>query len=187
MKPIPILEPLWASRASGSQCLQRLVHTRQQCPMITRQSASTASSMHTRPTPPTMQPVRRHPSTQRRFIHVGGTTPTTLAEHKEEVAQISKSVRSFYDRKEKFRIFHGSTNSTRKSAMSKDPKKVVDTSRLNHVVSVDTEKMTALVEPNVPMDRLVEETLKYGLVPPVVMEFVGAYHRPSIDIETDTS
>lgn len=56
--------------------------------------------------------------------------------------------------------------------MGKDPKKVVDTSRLNHVVSVDTEKQTALVEPNVSMDRLVEETLKYGLIPHVVMEFV---------------
>lgn len=101
-----------------------------------------------------------------------GTPPTTLAAHQKEVASISASVRSFYDRKEKFRIFHGSTNSTRKSAMGKDPKKVVDTSRLNHVVSVDTEKQTALVEPNVSMDRLVEETLKYGLIPHVVMEFV---------------
>ncbi|GIZ41308.1 hypothetical protein CKM354_000461600 [Cercospora kikuchii] len=57
--------------------------------------------------------------------------------------------------------------------MGRDPKTVVDTSKLNHVVSVDTERKVALVEPNVPMDRLVEETLKYGLVPPVVMEFPG--------------
>lgn len=57
--------------------------------------------------------------------------------------------------------------------MSKDPKKVVDTSRLNHVVLVDTDAQSALVEPNVSMDRLVEETLKYGLIPPVVMEFPG--------------
>ncbi|TGO44708.1 hypothetical protein BCON_0472g00040 [Botryotinia convoluta] len=27
----------------------------------------------------------------------------------------------------------------------------------------------ALVEPNVPMDRLIEATLKHGLIPPVVM------------------
>lgn len=82
-------------------------------------------------------------------------------------------MKGFYDRKEKFRIYHGSTNSTRKSALGRDPKTVVDTSRLNHVVKVDTEAQVALVEPNVPMDRLVEETLKYGLVPPVVMEFPG--------------
>jgi hypothetical protein len=96
-----------------------------------------------------------------------------LEQHHREVDRVAESVKGFYDRGEKFRIFHGSTNSTRKSAMGRDPKKVVDTSRLNHVVLVDTETQSALVEPNVPMDRLVEETLKYGLVPPVVMEFPG--------------
>jgi len=50
---------------------------------------------------------------------------------------------------------------------------VVDTSRLDRVLSVNVANRTALVEPNVPMDRLVEETLKYGLIPPVVMEFPG--------------
>jgi len=44
---------------------------------------------------------------------------------------------------------------------------------LSHVLKVDVERKTCLVEPNVPMDRLVEATLKYGLVPPVVMEFPG--------------
>ncbi|EME40739.1 hypothetical protein DOTSEDRAFT_90871 [Dothistroma septosporum NZE10] len=102
-----------------------------------------------------------------------GTVPTTVEEHDREVDRVAASVRGFYDRKEKFRIYHGSTNSTRKSAIGRDPRTVVDTSRLNHVVSVDSEAQTALVEPNVPMDRLVEETLKYGLVPPVVMEFPG--------------
>ncbi|SMQ54340.1 unnamed protein product [Zymoseptoria tritici ST99CH_3D7] len=106
-----------------------------------------------------------------RPIQHGGTAPTTLEAHNREVASIAARVRDFYDRKEKFRIAHGSTNSTRKN--SKDPKKLVDTSRLNHVVKVDTVNKTALVEPNVPMDRLVEELLKYGLVPPVVMEFPG--------------
>lgn len=41
------------------------------------------------------------------------------------------------------------------------------------MLNVDTVKKTCLVEPNVPMDRLVEATLKHGLVPPVVMEFPG--------------
>lgn len=57
--------------------------------------------------------------------------------------------------------------------MGRDPSKVVDTSRLNHVVKIDVERQVALVEPNVSMDRLVETTLIYGLVPPVVMEFPG--------------
>ncbi|KAL5591418.1 hypothetical protein FOVSG1_010307 [Fusarium oxysporum f. sp. vasinfectum] len=38
---------------------------------------------------------------------------------------------------------------------------------------VDTVQNTCLVEPNVPMDRLVEATMSYSLVPPVVMEFPG--------------
>ncbi|KAG0648456.1 3-beta-hydroxysterol Delta-24-reductase [Hyphodiscus hymeniophilus] len=90
-------------------------------------------------------------------------------QHDETVATISTSVRQFYERKESFRIFHGSTNSTR----SKPTKNLVDTSRLRHVLSVDKKKMTCLVEPNVSMDRLVEATLEHGLVPPVVMEFPG--------------
>ena len=102
-----------------------------------------------------------------------GTAPTTLEEHDREVQQIAARVREFHGRGEPFRIFHGSTNSTRRSALGRDPSKVVDTSRLNHVVRVDTEKQVALVEPNVPMDRLVEATLEYGLIPPVVMEFPG--------------
>jgi Delta24-sterol reductase len=50
---------------------------------------------------------------------------------------------------------------------------MIDTSGLSHVLSVDVNSKTALVEPNVPMDSLVEATLRYGLVPPVVMEFPG--------------
>lgn len=50
---------------------------------------------------------------------------------------------------------------------------MVDTSLLNNVLRVDTETMTALVEPNVPMDSLVQATLPFGLVPPVIMEFPG--------------
>ena len=91
--------------------------------------------------------------------------------HARAVECISSNVRKFYEGKEKFRIFHGSTNSTRQSAGK--GKNIVDTSGLSNVLKVDTVTQTALVEPNVPMDRLVEETMKYGLVPPVVMEFPG--------------
>lgn len=94
----------------------------------------------------------------------------SMDHHRKAVEDVSASVRGFYDRKEKFRIFHGSTNSTRGAAKGTN---VVDTSLLSHVLKIDVEKQTALVEPNVPMDRLVEATLKYGLIPPVVMEFPG--------------
>ena len=116
---------------------------------------------------------RSHINALRQSVHRAGTEKTSLEEHRKEVENIAASVRSFYARKEKFRIYHGSTNSTRKSASGRDPEKIVDTSRLSHVIHVDTEAQTALVEPNVPMDRLIEETLKYGLIPPVVMEFPG--------------
>ncbi len=111
--------------------------------------------------------------TLHRRLYQSGTPPTTLQEHESEVQRIARSVKGFYDRGEKFRIYHGSTNSTRKSALRRDLRKVVDTSRLNHVISVNPETETVLVEPNVPMDRLVEATLDYGLIPPVVMEFPG--------------
>jgi len=106
-------------------------------------------------------------------LHTESDKTEAMERHQQEVDNISASVKGFHDRGEKFRIFHGSTNSTRKSALGRDPKKVVDTSRLNHVLHIDVERQIALVEPNVPMDRLVEATLEHGLVPPVVMEFPG--------------
>lgn len=95
---------------------------------------------------------------------------SSIDSHSRAVDSISASVRGFYERKEEFRIFHGSTNSTRHASKGT---KLVNTSSLSHVIEVDPRTRTAKVEPNVPMDRLVEETLKYGLVPPVVMEFPG--------------
>ncbi|KAH8724109.1 hypothetical protein GQ44DRAFT_709164 [Phaeosphaeriaceae sp. PMI808] len=89
--------------------------------------------------------------------------------HTRIVAQVASKVKDYYKRKEPFRISHGSTNSTRPNLK----KSVVDISELNHVVKVDTASRTAVVEPNVPMDRLVEATIPHGLVPPVVMEFPG--------------
>lgn len=91
--------------------------------------------------------------------------------HRIAVDAIATNVRSFYDRQEVFRIYHGSTNSTRQSQYRRD--NIIDTSKLTSVLLIDCEKKTALVEPNVPMDSLVKATLSYGLVPPVVMEFPG--------------
>ena len=91
--------------------------------------------------------------------------------HQRAVERIATSVRNFYHRKERFRIYHGSTNSTRQSATKGN--NFLDTSSLSHVLNINPEKRTALVEPNVPMDRLVEATMQHGLIPPVVMEFPG--------------
>lgn len=91
--------------------------------------------------------------------------------HEHAVSSIAKSVQGFYARRQPYRIYHGSTNSTRRAAWSQG--EVVDTSGLTRVLSVDRASMTALVEPNVPMDALVAETTRHGLVPPVIMEFPG--------------
>ncbi|TLS24035.1 hypothetical protein PpBr36_08110 [Pyricularia pennisetigena] len=95
--------------------------------------------------------------------------PPTMERHRQAVAKIASSVARFFERKEPYRIFHGSTNTTRPL----QHKRHVDISALNNVLSVDVAKRRALVEPNVPMDRLVESTLRHGLVPPIVMEFPG--------------
>src|ERR1700704_5322126 len=50
---------------------------------------------------------------------------------------------------------------------------MVDVSELNNVLSVDAKHQTAIVEPNVPMDKLVKATLAHKLLPPVVTEFPG--------------
>ncbi|KAJ9611236.1 hypothetical protein H2200_004419 [Cladophialophora chaetospira] len=94
-----------------------------------------------------------------------------LAQHKNAVSGISKQVAGFHSRKIPFRIFHGSTNSTRLSERTADA--TVDISMLNHVIYVSSSKQTCLVEPNVPMDSFVKATLSHGLVPPVVPEFPG--------------
>lgn len=91
--------------------------------------------------------------------------------HQAAVAAIRTRVQSFFAHQKPFRIYHGSTSSTRPSQYTKD--NIVDTSGLTHVLKVDAEKKTVLTEPNVPMDALVSATLKHNLVPPVVMEFPG--------------
>ncbi|KAL2260142.1 hypothetical protein VTK26DRAFT_5945 [Humicola hyalothermophila] len=95
-----------------------------------------------------------------------------MEKHAAAVSQIAASVRAFFARREPYRIFHGSTNSTRPRGPGSRAG-AVDISALRNVLAVDRARRVALVEPNVPMDRLVEATLPHGLVPPVVMEFPG--------------
>ena len=91
--------------------------------------------------------------------------------HKQPVDRLASQIRTFYAQKQPFRVYHGTTNSTR--TMSFDRRSMVDTSKLTHVLSVDTNAKTVVVESNVPMDKLVRATLKHGLVPAVVPEFPG--------------
>lgn len=91
--------------------------------------------------------------------------------HDRIAKSIAERVKHFAALKQPFRIYHGSTNSTRGS--QRRPDNTVDTSKLNRILAIDVENMTALVEPNVPMDALVVATVVKGLVPLVVMEFPG--------------
>ncbi|KAM7207450.1 hypothetical protein V8F20_002136 [Naviculisporaceae sp. PSN 640] len=91
--------------------------------------------------------------------------------HAQSVSRIAASIQSYFATRSPYRIFHGSTNSTRPTRSSKTPQ--IDISVLKNVLSVEKSTKTCLVEPNVPMDKLVEATLRHGLVPPVVMEFPG--------------
>ncbi|KAI0152603.1 hypothetical protein GGR57DRAFT_492647 [Xylariaceae sp. FL1272] len=95
-----------------------------------------------------------------------------MERHRQALRLIAATVRGYFEQKLPYRISHGSTNSTRPAHL-KSSACTVDISALKNVLEVDTARRIALVEPNVPMDRLVEQTLKYGLVPPVVMEFPG--------------
>jgi len=92
-------------------------------------------------------------------------------DHSTAVQGISVRVADFYHRQQPFRIYHGSTNSTRPSNHSQST--TVSTADLTRVLEIDSNRCTAIVEPNVPMDALVAATMAHGLVPLVVPEFPG--------------
>src|SRR3989344_3298743 len=92
-------------------------------------------------------------------------------QHSTDLKNVQEQMKSFFARKQKVKISHGSTNSTRAQKFEKD--KFVDVSRLDCVIEINITEQYILVEPHVPMDKLVEATLKHRLVPPVVMEFPG--------------
>lgn len=90
--------------------------------------------------------------------------------HASLVSSLAGRITSLYKQGIPYRISHGSTNSTRPRHAGVE---TLDISALNSVLSIDSATRTALVEPNVPMDALITETLHHKLVPPVVMEFPG--------------
>ena len=103
------------------------------------------------------------------FSHTSTTVNSkTMETHKETVAVLASQVAKFSASNTPFRIYHGSTLSTRESSRRRN--QIIDVSSLNHVLQFGKAKKTVLVEPNVPMDELVKATLKEGLLPKVVME-----------------
>ena len=94
-----------------------------------------------------------------------------LETHKQEVDRIAVQVQQFYNFKQRFRVYHGSSNSTRPPA--KATTNLIDTRHLDRILRIDRNNKIAVVESNVPMDALLEQTLKHGLMPLVVTEFPG--------------
>lgn len=94
---------------------------------------------------------------------------SSTASHQHRVSIIAAQVLRFFELRQPFRIYHGSTNSTRPTHFDQD--KMIDTSGLSNVLKIDDEHKIAVVEPNVSMDCLAKRALKCGLIPKVVMEF----------------
>jgi Delta24-sterol reductase len=94
-----------------------------------------------------------------------------MEEHRAAVAKIQEQVKYFHDNKKHFRVYHGSTSSTRALSFTRD--QIVDTSAMTRIFPVDKETMTVKCEPKIPMDVLAEHCLKEGVIPKIVMEFKG--------------
>jgi delta24-sterol reductase len=95
-----------------------------------------------------------------------------MDEHLLQTTLIATKIKNHFnsDSNKKIRFKHGSSNSTRSQS---DKYEYIDVGGLNNILEINIEEKWILVEPNVPMDKLVEATLEKGLLPEVVMEFPG--------------
>ncbi|MFP4206487.1 MAG: FAD-binding oxidoreductase [Spirochaetaceae bacterium] len=91
------------------------------------------------------------------------------ADHESRLEHIARSLDRLTRTGERPRIYRGGTNSTR--GPDEGQQAAVDLRGLDRVLAVEAESRQAVVEPNVSMRQLVTETIRHGLVPPVVMEF----------------
>ncbi len=92
-----------------------------------------------------------------------------MKKHNEKARAISKRLRHLRDSGKKVKIYHGSTNTTRSINFKED--EIVDISDLNEVIDINEVEKYIVVEPKISMEDLVHTTLKYNLIPAVVMEF----------------
>jgi delta24-sterol reductase len=94
--------------------------------------------------------------------------PDTLG-HLEKVEKIQNLVKIASRTGKKVKIYHGSTNSTRKQSF--DDRTIIDTSELKSILDIRPSKKRITVEPNVSMAELLDATLAFNLIPKVVPEF----------------
>jgi hypothetical protein len=95
----------------------------------------------------------------------------SLEQHKKDVLEIRNQLKEYAEKGngQKIIFTHVGSHSTREK--SRHIYNNIDVSHLQDVISIDVKKKIVFTEPSVPMDKLVIETLKFGLLPEVVPEF----------------
>jgi delta24-sterol reductase len=93
--------------------------------------------------------------------------------HNAQIKVIAKQIATYFasDRAKRLRFDHGSTLQLK----HRDTEEYysVDISQLNDIIEINPIEPYAIVEPNVPLDRLISQTLEVGLIPAVVPELPG--------------
>jgi hypothetical protein len=93
--------------------------------------------------------------------------------HNAQIKVIAKQIATHFasDRAKRLRFDHGSTLQLK----HRDTEDYfsVDISQLNDIIEINPIEQYAIVEPNVPLDRLISQTLEVGLIPAVVPELPG--------------
>lgn len=90
-------------------------------------------------------------------------------EHQERVERIQKSLSLFYKNKQKVRVYHGSSNSTRQTNHTSSDH--VDVSDFVNILEINEEEQYVIAEPNISMGVLVSKLSLAGFLPLVVPEF----------------
>ena len=90
-------------------------------------------------------------------------------EHIQQIKSISEQIISAKKKgNKKLRFKHGSTRSTRiKSSKKYD---YINTGNMNKILEINKSEKYVIAQANVSMEKLVKETLKYNLIPPVIPE-----------------
>lgn len=91
--------------------------------------------------------------------------------HVAKVKRIQKTILELAGSGKQAKMFHGSTNSTRQPVTPNLA--IIDVSDSDEILEINKEEQYVIVEPNVPLYKLVKITQQAGLVPPMVAEFPG--------------
>jgi delta24-sterol reductase len=100
-----------------------------------------------------------------------------LKAHSQKIKQLQESIRYFISSKEissplALHYHTGYSNTTRQKSYKRHCPKL-DFGQLNEVIQIDLERKVAIVEPRVTMEALLQATLAYQLMPPLLPEFKG--------------